>query len=147
MNFIKLERQVCRFRNHFRSTSTLPNTEYTEYPEYPPIEDLSYESRKKKDAQKWSDAVQKCNTIEEKQMKLNMPKYYGWKCINFNDVLIPYNSLPLVQHCTRTCYKESLPKYYDSINVDQSAEELKSLIEDAILFEHDILKYVLLLSL
>lgn len=140
MNLIKLERHLCRFSSHFRPASTLPSTEYTEYPEYPPIEDLSYEAKKKKEVEDWSDKVRKCRTVEEKQMKLNMRKYYGWRCIDLNDVLIPYNSLPLIQHLTRSCYKDALPKYYDNINVDTSAEELKPLIEDAILFEHDVLK-------
>lgn len=142
MNLIKLERQLCILKNNFRFASTLPSSEYTEYPEYPPIVDRCREAKKKREIGDWSQAIQKCRTVEEKQMKLNMPKYYGWKCIVFNDTKIPYNSMPLIQHCTRTHFKNSLPTYYDSIVVDSLVNEIQPLIEEAILFEHDVVKYV-----
>lgn len=114
--------------------------EYTDKPNYPPIQDLSFEARRYRKKEILAEKMRKLATVEEKQMGLNMPKYHGFKCIMLNDHRFPYNSLPFVQYVTRTVFHETddkLPDYYrkNDSQVDVLAAGLKSVIEDAILFE------------
>ncbi|XP_030381539.1 28S ribosomal protein S30, mitochondrial [Scaptodrosophila lebanonensis] len=86
--------------------SETAHSEYTDTPEYPPIRDLNFKSRKRQEATDWHEEIRKVPTIEEKIIKLNMPRYYGYKVVDLTDTKIPYNALPLTQHYTRTAFEE-----------------------------------------
>lgn len=129
--------------NNHRLLSTKPNLnneEYTAQPEYPPIQDLSYESKQIRKRATWHDKIKGLNTIEEKLLEINMPKYYGYKSVILDDNKIPYNSMPLSQHCTRTNFNqvEGLPGFYqgNQEKVETFYKNIKSEIEDALLFEY-----------
>lgn len=89
-------------------TAVSENDEYTEVAQYPDIKDLSFTARKEREALSWQEQVQKAPTVEEKMIKINMPRYYGYKVVQLNDERLPYNCLPAIQHYTRTLY-EYLP--------------------------------------
>lgn len=113
--------------------------EYTKEPHYPPIEDLSFDSKLRKKRNHWYDHIKTLNTVEEKLYALNIPRYYGYKCLMLNDNTFTYNCLPLIQHCTRTSLQvDGLPKSYESNRekADTFLSSIKSDIENAILFEH-----------
>lgn len=122
-------------------SSAIRNVEdYNEKPVYPPILDRSYKAKKIREYDSWHDKIKKLKTIEEKLLELNMPKYYGYKCIMLNDNKFPYNTLPLMQYSTKTNFNEvdSLPDFYSQNNnkVDNFLSNIKSDIEDAICFEY-----------
>lgn len=137
MHLIKFQRILPSFTTKCRFLSALPSEEYTEIPEYPPILNLNRKSNKERKLGKWSEQIKQLNTVEEKQMKLNMPKYYGWKSIMLDDHLIPYDSMKFIQHCVRTHFKEvdQLPEFYNNVNVDNLLTDVKSSIEDGIAIE------------
>lgn len=93
----------------------------------------------------WYDKVKAVKTVEEKQIKINMPKYYGFMCFMQTEDLIPYDSLELAQHITRTHLMRDmeLPELYSKIVVDDSLlSAVKSDVEEAVLLEHDGYVYV-----
>jgi small subunit ribosomal protein S30 len=114
--------------------------EYTETPQYPQILDTSYEARKQRMAERWHEKIKSLNTVEEKLFEINMPRYYGRKCIQLWEDSIPYNSLSFAQHVTRT----HLQKYTNlapySTDLEEEAnrllEHVKPLIEEALIFEY-----------
>ncbi|XP_038221970.1 28S ribosomal protein S30, mitochondrial [Zerene cesonia] len=115
--------------------------EYTETPNYPPIQDMSLQARKLRDRETIYENIKNINTVEEKQIGLNMPKYYGWPCVMLNENVIPYNAMPLVQYYTRTYFKliDKLPDIYNETSdlADSIVKEIKSHIEDCILIENE----------
>lgn len=79
-------------------------------------------------------------TVEEKQIKINMPKYYGFMCYLQYEDQIPYNSLELAQHTTRThLIKETgLPEFYSKVVIDDTLlNSVKADVEELILLEHE----------
>lgn len=119
-------------------------------PIYPPIEDISWKAKWKRNRQAWHDKIKSLETVEEKLFEMNMPRYYGWKSLILKEHFIPYNGLSQAQYFTRThIVKESgLPAYYNNIisteQLDRMVQEIKSDIEDNIIFEYCIRKYVFL---
>ncbi|KAJ4433110.1 large ribosomal subunit protein mL65 [Periplaneta americana] len=114
--------------------------EYTDTPQYPPILDTSYEARKRREKSEWHEQIKSLKTVEEKLMKINMPRYYGWRTTMFEENDIPYNCLPLVQHATRTHLKDfkGLPSYLPKLDeADELMLEIKPQIEEALLFEYN----------
>ena len=139
MALVRLNRSLLR-KICYRSIATT-NIEYDEYtatPQYPPILDLSYKKRKEREKDAVHEKVQAVPTIEEKQIKLNMPKYYGFKCHMFHENEVPYDQLDLVQYITKThlVVNDDLPDYYKDVNVDELCRDVKSQVEDALLIEH-----------
>lgn len=136
--FSKLKKPVSRT---FAQAVQVEQNEYTDTPEYPPILDLSLKARKLRDRQTVHQNIQKINTVEEKQIALNMPRYYGWKSIVLNESKIPYNAMPLVQYYTRTHFNEieNLPDLYTELASmsDEVVQEIKSCIEDSIAIENE----------
>lgn len=120
-------------------SSALPDDEYTNTPQYPKILDLSHKERLKRKKLSEHDAIKAVKTVEEKQIKLNMPRYYGFKRYVFHEDKINFNALPLVQHITRTHLIESddLPGFYSDVNVDLFCERIKNQAEEAILLEYE----------
>lgn len=146
MNQLKvLQRSVVlRKQLRFLSAQSLAQSEYTDKPEYPPIEDLSFKVQHQKKKQSWYDKIQNLQTIEEKQIELNMPRYYGYKCHMLNEQKTPYNCLPMIQHRTETVFEEvdNLPEFYnlDEKILSSFIELLKGNIEDSIKFQYNDLK-------
>lgn len=137
----KLKKNATAAPSPYANINALEQNEYVETPEYPPIQDLSLAARKQREKQHVYDKIQKLNTVEEKQLALNMPRYYGFKCVMMNEDKFPYNSMPLVQHYTRTRFfgTETLPEVYNSTQEDAGlvVKEIKSQIEDAICIENE----------
>ncbi|XP_016837802.1 28S ribosomal protein S30, mitochondrial [Nasonia vitripennis] len=109
---------------------------------YPPILDLSRAARKRREREEWHNKIKHLGTVEEKIFELNMPRYYGWKVCKIEEGTIPYDPLPFAQYVTRThmVNEPGLPDYYDSLltpeTLDASVQQIKSQIEDAIVFEY-----------
>lgn len=129
---------VSKLRKCFSSASPSTAEEYTNTPQYPPILEMTPEKKRERVKITEHKLIRAVKTVEEKQIKLNMPRYYGFKCVLFHENNITYNTLPLVQHITRTHLIESneLPGFYNSLNVDSLCEKIKSEIEEAVLFQY-----------
>lgn len=127
--------KVYSFSRYF--TSTVQHDEYTSVPNYPPILDLS--PRKKRERRKIAEheQIKAVKTVEEKQIKINMPRYYGFKCYLLTEDRVPFDSLPLIQHVTKTHLIESsdLPEFYNNLEADNLLNSVKSDIEETILYE------------
>nr|XP_014102318.1 39S ribosomal protein S30, mitochondrial [Bactrocera oleae] len=120
------------------------NTEYTDEPIYPEIQDLSFKACKGRETESWHEEIRKVPTVEEKLIKINMPRYYGFKVVNLSDSKVPYNCLPAMQHYTRTIYEDIKIKdplqgtaQTDDQKLDVYTELIKSDIKEAIEFVHD----------
>nr|XP_019534368.2 28S ribosomal protein S30, mitochondrial [Aedes albopictus] len=114
-----------------------PSEEYAEQPQYPAIEDLSFRSRKKRDAAEWHERIRQLSTVEEKLFEINMPKYYGYKAHLITDQKLPYNVLPLAQYATRTYLEENLPETYRKLeeSAKQLLDQVRGELEDVVGFE------------
>lgn len=126
---LKLQKmQLSRLGQSLRMLSAksliFPLEEYTEKPEYPEILDQSHEAKVLRKKQSWYDKIKKLETIEEKQIKINMPRYYGYKVVALNDTRIRYNSLPMIQHYTRTLFERT-----DKVPETLESEQLNSLVK------------------
>ncbi|EDW51524.1 GM22582 [Drosophila sechellia] len=123
-------------------------------PVYPEIQDTSFKARKQKDAANWHEEIRQVPTVEEKMIKINMPRYYGFKVVDFNDSRIPYNALPLTQHYTRTVL-EDLPSETEKKAQAQDSEQeqqqpsedglfkaARGDVIDALEFAHDYYKHL-----
>ncbi|KAG7300263.1 hypothetical protein JYU34_015833 [Plutella xylostella] len=145
MNLVKFHRTFNKLKHlkarQYSQPAILDQNEYTETPEYPPIQDLSLQSRKARERQSVYDKIRKVKTIEEKQIALNMPRYYGWKCIMLTDQKVPYNAMPVIQFYTRSHFiqSEKLPDTYTETEAIASdiVKEIKSDVEDIIAIEHE----------
>ncbi|KAL1489654.1 hypothetical protein ABEB36_013598 [Hypothenemus hampei] len=117
------------------------NEEYTATPQYPPILDLSYKETVKRKAEKEYNEIKYVKTVEEKQIKLNMPRYYGFKNFMFYEPEILCESLPLTQHVTRThiITNKDLPEYYENLNVE-NVEDISKDVQEVILMEVERIK-------
>ncbi|XP_059055615.1 large ribosomal subunit protein mL65 [Achroia grisella] len=134
----KLEKCIVR---GYSQPAILDQNEYTEIPEYPAIVDTSLQGRKLREREKLHENIRNINTVEEKQIALNMPRYYGWKCVMLHENKIPYNAMPMIQCYTRSHFVpiDKLPEAYSetALTADSVVKEIKSLIEDAICIEHE----------
>lgn len=141
MSVIRLNTSLCQKLRGCRYFSNLSRQEeeYTSAPNYPPIQDLTFQKRKERTKDKLYDEIKAVKTVEEKQIKLNMPKYYGFQSYMLLENKCDYNNLPMTQHVTRThlIVNKDLPDYYKDINVDELAKNLKSEVEDALSIEID----------
>ena len=74
------------------------------------------------------------------QIKLNMPRYYGWPVAVLNNERFPYNCLPFIQHTTRTFLitePNILPGFYDKFNIDDDLlKSLRNDIEEVLYVEY-----------
>ncbi|KAJ1531954.1 hypothetical protein ONE63_000592 [Megalurothrips usitatus] len=112
-------------------------------PQYPPILEQGPLAEKLRRKKVWHDWLKSHETVEEKLFELNMPKYYGWNSVILRDNAVPYNFVPWSQFATRTHLEvgsEISPLYSDP-TIDSTASELasqlKSEVEDIILFENE----------
>ncbi|CAB3359209.1 Hypothetical predicted protein [Cloeon dipterum] len=74
-------------------STNMPHEEYSDEPQYPPIKDLSWWGKKVSEAEAQHEEVKKLGTIEEKILKINMPRYYGWKCHLFREAIFNTNDV------------------------------------------------------
>lgn len=58
----------------FSTPAPREEDEYTATPQYPPILDLSYEKKQERKIESKHNAIKDVKTVEEKQIKLNMPR-------------------------------------------------------------------------
>lgn len=113
------------------------NEEYTEVAQYPEILDLALNARKERDAQSWHEEIQNALTVEEKMIKINMPRYYGFKVVELHDARLPYNCLPAIQHYTRTLYESLSADVKGDDKVSSYVEAIKGDVQDAVELAHD----------
>ncbi|XP_063368268.1 large ribosomal subunit protein mL65 [Cydia amplana] len=145
MNFIKVHRTFPRLKKVLLRRSSqavaLDDNEYTETPEYPPILDVSKEGVKLRKREAKNEKLKNLKTVEEKQIALNLPRYYGWGSVMLTEDKVPYNALPMVKSYTRTHFvaQDKLPDLYAEVApaADGVVAEIKSLVEDAIAIEHE----------
>lgn len=122
-----------------RLSSSLTGAE----PQYPPIEEIGPLADKLRRKKAWHDWLKSHDTVEEKLFELNMPRYWGWRSVILTDEAVPYNFLPWAQFATRTHLEigdKIGPLYSDSLldsTASKLASDLKSDVEDIILFEHN----------
>lgn len=116
------------------------NEEYDEVARYPEIIDTSFTNRKKLEALSWQKQIQETPTVEEKMIKINMPRYYGFKVVHMNDERLPYNCLPAIQHYTRTLYEAMPTEMEKDENILKHVEVLKGDVQSALEFSHDFFR-------
>ena len=88
--------------------------EYPKIPQFKNIHEQSYAELK--------NQIKSLNTVEEKQLYLNKPKYYGWYSCNMEVNKIPPESLNLLQYVTNTTIvRNQLPEKLS--NLDEIAEK------------------------
>lgn len=112
------------------------NSEFSEHAEYPPIADTSYKAKKTREVLKWHEKIKKIGTIEEKLIEINIPRYYGYKCLMLDENVFPYNTLPFFKYVTKTEFEEFSPAS-ESNEVDSFLNLIRSDIQDAFEFELD----------
>ncbi|XP_011305241.1 uncharacterized protein mRpS30 [Fopius arisanus] len=129
--------KIIRFSSG--AVATIQNQ--TEKVEYPPILDTRFKASYRRYLEKKHDAVKNVKTVEEKMIKLNMPKYWGFKTLMYEEGRIFYNELPHAQYITRThvMREPKLPDSYDNLMASDDLEglvkEIKELFDDGIAFE------------
>lgn len=116
---------------------------FTETPQYPPIRDLSFLGKRRQDREEWYEEMKDLNTVEEKLIKLNMPKYYGWKSYSICEGTLPYDPLPYAQFLTRTHVVPDyvLPAKYENIvnqeTLNTLAKSMEMQVKDLLLLEYE----------
>ena len=124
-----------------RSFSIIANSEdgYSATPNYPPIIDTSRKGKKLRDHESSCKQIRKLNTVEEKMIKFNMPRYYGFRTVLVSSRKFPYDSLPFIQYITKTAMIDELPDVYSTLKEESASitEEIKSQVIDVLNFEHE----------
>lgn len=125
----------CGLRVLNRASSTSAESA----PQYPEIKDITWRGRRKDVAAAWSQKIQDLGTVEEKLIAVNIPRYYGWKCIMLREGMQFYDSLPLCQHLTKTHLVDGLPSIYNTNEAEEAAtqlaNEVKSEVEEVLVYE------------
>jgi small subunit ribosomal protein S30 len=118
----------------------IKESEYYEEAPYPPIKEYPTKFRQHVAEKKQTryNKIKNIETIEEKMIEINMPRYYGFKTIMLNDTF-PYNSLPNIQYYTNTelVEEKSMIDGEDNTKIDQILSLIKSEVIDAFEFEID----------
>lgn len=115
-------------------------SEYSEVAEYPPIIDDEYRAKRSRRYLEWHEKIKKIGTIEEKLIEINMPRYYGYKCLMLDEKTFPYNTLPFFKYVTNTELVELetfKPNENEVKNIDNFLQLIKSDFADALEFELD----------
>lgn len=88
------------------------------------------------------EKIQNLDTVEEKIIGLNMPRYYGFNGLSLRETNIRYNCLPMIQNLTNThvISEPYLPQIYDFFTDDVVMHDIfpaiKNAIQESIIFEH-----------
>lgn len=139
---VLLKNKNFKFSRLF-STVVQPEVARNDAVEYPVIEDISTEAKRIKKKLEWREKIKRVPTIEEKIIELNIPRYYGYKCLMLENNDFPYNSMPFIQYVTKTEFEQLPEKIKDEVEakkIDGFLELIKSDIQDAIEFEIDAYK-------
>lgn len=157
----RLQAACCRYlsaKAEPQTSALSTDSEYTAEPEYPVIRDVSFKGRKLQTVRDWHDEIRRVATVEEKMIKVNMPRYYGYKVIDLNDTKTPYNALPLMQHYTRTVLEQvevpppapssapapaeatSEPTNKKTQNLDAIVKAAREDVIEALEYAHDVYK-------
>ncbi|KAG8225414.1 hypothetical protein J437_LFUL004614 [Ladona fulva] len=110
---------------------------------YPEIEDTSYLPTKQRERKKWHEKIKSLSTVEEKLIEVNMPSYYGFRCVDLSEGVIPYDSLNFTQSITRTYFieeadvQEENPAGVSTKKTSQVFDKLKPLVIDSLIFHHE----------
>lgn len=129
-----------------RCYSSLSNEENNSKDLYPPILDLSIKAKKDRETLDMHQKIQALNTVEEKLLALNVPRYYGWDSIVLNENKVPYNFLPLVQNITKTHLHQvknevvSAPLTQDKLK--QVIDRIKIQLEKILVYHSNSHRYV-----
>jgi small subunit ribosomal protein S30 len=119
----------------------VPESEWTDAPQYPPIVDNCYPQLKQKRLISWHEKIKKIETIEEKMIEINMPKYYGYKSLMLDEKTYPYNTLPFFQYATNTEFIEenslTPANEADAKKIENFLNLVRSEVQDAFEFELD----------
>ena len=124
-----------------RPLSTVIEQEHepTEKVKYPRILAKSFKLNQMRAQMNWYEKIKQVPTIEEKIIELNMPRYYGYKCLMLkNDEFYPYNSLPFIQYSTKTNYHElplTIEDPVEAKKVDDFYNLIKADLLEAVEFE------------
>lgn len=117
----------------------LDGAEYTKEPHYPAIQELSFKANQLRKRDAWYEHIRELPTVEEKLLALNMPRYYGYKCLMLRDDKFRYDCLPFVQSSTRTVFAEgALPEaVYEPLRAraEQFVATIREDVQAAIVFE------------
>lgn len=116
------------------------DNDYEEKAEYPPIVENNFRLKKQREVHEWHEKIKRIETIEEKLIEINIPRYYGHKCLMLNDRTYPYNTLPFFQYATNTEFIEEshvAKNEGDSKIVDNFLGIIKAEVQDALEFELD----------
>ncbi|XP_063990805.1 large ribosomal subunit protein mL65 [Diachasmimorpha longicaudata] len=109
--------------------------------QYPPIQDTSFKASFRRYQEKKHATVKAVKTAEEKMIKLNFTRYWGFKTLMYEEGRIFYNELPHSQYITRThvISEAKLPEFYDNLvepeTLEELVKEIKGFFEDGIAFE------------
>uniref|UniRef100_A0A0P5S287 28S ribosomal protein S30, mitochondrial n=1 Tax=Daphnia magna TaxID=35525 RepID=A0A0P5S287_9CRUS len=127
--------QCRRISSYFQPSES----EYESKPVYPPILDLSYEAVRERKVEAVAKKITELETVEEKLLELNAPKYYGWWACNLKEKLVSYDALPFTQFATRTCLTNELPSVYNDVDeiATKSIPVVKEKLNDLLLQEFD----------
>lgn len=88
--------------------------EYTAVAQYPDIPQFKHKDEASYSALK--NQMKSLRTVEEKQIYLNKPKYFGWYSCVLDIDKIPPDSLDLMQHATNTTIvKNKLPEKLEEL--------------------------------
>jgi hypothetical protein len=122
------------------------DNEYSDVAEYPPIEERSIQINMLRRGKRWSEKIKKIETIEEKLIELNLPRYYGYKCLMLDEKVFPYNTLPFFKYVTNTDFAEEkshVPKTEEEAKkIEECLNNVRSEVLDAFEFELDAYKQV-----
>ncbi|XP_043277683.1 39S ribosomal protein S30, mitochondrial [Venturia canescens] len=143
--FGKVRSSVVRIKQQEYSVPVVNQTE-TE-PQYPPIKDLFFKAHFKRQREELAKGIADARTVEEKMIKLNMPRYYGFRSVMLTESNLQYNAIDQIQYITRTHVPKEpgLPSYYDHVITPEGLQEnitkIKESIEDCLVFEYTSRKY------
>ena len=104
--------------------------EYVKEAQYPEIP--KYNSQHEKEYDSLKDQMKKLKTVEEKQIFLNKPKYYGWYSCVINPSNVKTNSLDFLQYVTNTTIiDDDLPESMNNLTniASKEAELLEPIVK------------------
>ena len=102
---------------------------YPEIPKFRSEHEAGYADLKK--------TMKNLKTVEEKQIHLNKPKYYGWYSCVMNTNSMPPSALDMVKYVTNTVISRELPenlKALDKLALDE-AERLEESFKNQLVFD------------
>lgn len=138
----KVRSSVVRIKQREYSVTAVTEKKTETEPRYPPIEDPSFKSYFKRQREELAEGIKDARSVEEKMIKLNMPRYWGYKSVMLTESNYQYNAIDQIQYITRTHVPKEpgLPSYYNDVitpeKLKENVQKIKGSIEDSLLFEY-----------